>query len=58
MWWFGILLNCVQGEPPAQDIRWFVAGQEVVDDPKGGVVIDNSKEYKSKLQLGENLFAL
>jgi len=45
------LLAEVQGEPPAQDIRWFVAGQEVVDDPKGGVVIDNSKEYKSKLQL-------
>jgi len=41
----------VPSEPPAQDIRWFVGGSELVDDPKNGVVVDNSKEHKSKLQL-------
>ena len=34
-----------------QPLRWFVGGSELVDDPKNGVVVDNSKEHKSKLQL-------
>ena len=33
-----------------QPLRWFVGGSELVDDPKNGVVVDNSKEHKSKLQ--------
>ena len=32
-------------------LRWFVGASELVDDPKNGVVVDNSKEHKSKLQL-------
>ena len=41
----------VPSEPAAEDIRWFVGGSELVHDPKNGVLIDNSKEHKSKLQL-------
>ena len=39
------------GEPPADDIKWSISGTELVDEAKSGVVIDNSKEYKSKLQI-------
>merc|ERR1719166_82282 len=41
----------VPSEPAAEDIRWFVAGFELVHDPKNGIVIDNTKEHKSKLQI-------
>ena len=41
----------VAGEPPADDIKWSISGTELVDEAKSGVVIDNSKEYKSKLQI-------
>ena len=41
----------VPSEPAADDIRWFVGGYELVSDPKNGVLIDNSKEHKSKLQI-------
>ena len=41
----------VAGEPPADDIKWSISGTELVNDAKNGVLIDNSKEYKSKLQI-------
>ena len=41
----------VPSEPAADDIRWFVGGVELVSDAKAGVIIDNSKEHKSKLQI-------
>ena len=41
----------VPSEPAAEDIRWFVGGFELVHDPKNGIVIDNTKEHKSKLQI-------
>ena len=41
----------VPSEPAAEDIRWFIGGSELVHDPKNGVVIDNTKEHKSKLQI-------
>jgi len=40
----------IPAEPAADQIRWFVGGSELLDAPKDGVVIDNSKEHKSKLQ--------
>ena len=41
----------VPGEPPADDIKWSIAATQLVDDAKSGIIIDNSKEYKSKLQI-------
>ena len=41
----------VPGEPPADDIKWSIAATQLVDDAKTGIIIDNSKEYKSKLQI-------
>eukprot|EP00092_Neocalanus_flemingeri_P076019 GFUD01094257.1.p1 GENE.GFUD01094257.1~~GFUD01094257.1.p1 ORF type:complete len:1559 (+),score=423.64 GFUD01094257.1:143-4819(+) len=41
----------VPSEPAAEDIKWFISDTELVDDSKNGVVIDNTKEHKSKLQL-------
>ena len=41
----------VAGEPPADDIKWNISGTELVNEPKDGVVVDNSKDYKSKLQI-------
>ena len=41
----------VPGEPPADDIKWSISATQLVDDAKSGIVIDNSKEYKSKLQI-------
>ena len=41
----------VPGEPPADDIKWSISATQLVDDAKAGIVIDNSKEYKSKLQI-------
>ena len=42
-----VCIGNVCEQPP----RWFVGGSELLDDPKNGVVVDNSKEHKSKLQL-------
>jgi len=41
----------VPGEPPADNIKWSISGNELHDNPKEGIVVDNTKEYKSKLQL-------
>jgi len=41
----------VPGEPAAEDIKWFIADGEIVDDPQNGIAIDNTKEYKSKVQI-------
>ena len=41
----------VPGEPPADDIKWSIAATQLVDDAESGIIIDNSKEYKSKLQI-------
>ena len=41
----------VPGEPPADDIKWSISATQLVDDAKAGIIIDNSKEYKSKLQI-------
>ena len=40
----------VPSEPAADDIKWMVGGSTLVHDPANGVIIDNSKEHKSKLQ--------
>jgi len=40
----------VQGEPMPEDVKWLLNGNEILSEPKSGVVIDNSKDYKSKLQ--------
>ena len=36
----------IQGEPPAHDIIWSLAGKELTDGGVG-IKIDNSKPYKS-----------
>lgn len=41
----------IQGEPMPETITWSLNGSELNDNPKGGITIDNSKNYKSKLQL-------
>jgi hypothetical protein len=41
----------VTAEPACEDIKWSISGTEVVDDVKNGVTIDNTKEYKSTLQI-------
>jgi fibronectin type 3 domain-containing protein len=41
----------IHGEPMPEEITWSINGNELTDNPKNGVIIDNSKEYKSKLQL-------
>ena len=40
----------VPSEPAADDIKWMVGSSILAHDPANGVVIDNSKEHKSKLQ--------
>lgn len=45
------VLADIPGEPAPVDIKWLISDTELVDDPKNGVTIDNTKEYKSKLQL-------
>jgi len=36
--------------PGPDDTKWFMGNEEILSDPSSGVIIDNSKEYKSKLQ--------
>ena len=39
----------VEGEPPAHEIVWTLAGKELVQGAGNGIYIDNSKAYKSNL---------
>ena len=41
----------IQGEPMPEDITWLLNGSELSHNPKNGITVDNSKEYRSKLQL-------
>jgi len=41
----------VEGEPTPDNVQWFISQHEIEDNPKLGVVIDNSKEHRSKLQI-------
>ena len=39
----------VEGEPPAHEIVWTLAGKELVQGAGNGIFVDNSKAYKSNL---------
>ena len=41
----------VIGEPACENITWALGDKELVEGQGNGVVIDNSKPYKSKLTL-------
>jgi len=36
--------------PGLDDTKWFIGDEEILSDAGNGVIIDNSKEYRSKLQ--------
>ena len=40
----------IAAEPAAEDIRWFISDRELVDEKGTGIMIDNSKPHRSKLQ--------
>jgi len=41
----------IPAEPTCEEVKWLVSDNELVDDAKAGVTIDNTKEHRSKLQL-------
>lgn len=41
----------VPAEPVCEEVKWSISGNELADNPKDGVIIDNKKEHKSKLQI-------
>lgn len=40
----------IAAEPAAEDIKWFISDRELVDEKGTGILIDNSKPHRSKLQ--------
>ena len=41
----------VEGEPTPEEAKWFISDRELEDAPKAGIIVDNSKANKSKLQI-------
>jgi hypothetical protein len=40
----------IAAEPAADDIKWFISDRELLNDQSTGILIDNSKQHRSKLQ--------
>ena len=41
----------IQGEPAPEEAKWLISDRELESNAKCGILIDNSKQHKSKLQI-------